>query len=165
MQFIIQEIVVYKGWRDTWVGGGGHSNTGIVHMGDQRFSKHTIQICPFEEKHHYTRILCGFVPNLPPFLNTFCGIEFQNDLNTPLIYFRKDPFSWKQAHFDPKSQFWRIVFSLKNNPFLRFSCCACVQYSYWVPPPPHFLEKRLSIQSTILELNGDVSGSFSTQPP
>ena len=31
---------------------GGHLNTSVVHMCDQRFSKHTlIEICPFEEKH------------------------------------------------------------------------------------------------------------------
>ena len=32
-------------------GGGGNSNTSVVHICDQRFSKHTlIEICPFEEK-------------------------------------------------------------------------------------------------------------------
>ena len=30
---------------------GWHSNTSVVHMYDQRYSKHTlIEICPFEKK-------------------------------------------------------------------------------------------------------------------
>ena len=33
-------------------GGGGHSNTSIEHMRDQRFSKHILkEICPYEENH------------------------------------------------------------------------------------------------------------------
>ena len=34
------------------VGGGIYSNTSVVHMHDQRLSKHTLtEIYPFEEKH------------------------------------------------------------------------------------------------------------------
>ena len=38
----------------------------------------------------------------------------------PLIELKKNRFSWKQARFDPKSQFLRNLFSLKKHPFFAF---------------------------------------------
>ena len=41
--------------------GGGDLNTSVVHMCDQRFSKHIlIEICPYEEKHPKQEFECVF---------------------------------------------------------------------------------------------------------
>ena len=42
-------------------------------------------------------------------------------LKCPFLELKNDPFSWKQARFDPISQVLRITFSLKNQPFFRVS--------------------------------------------
>ena len=106
-----------------WLAAGSHSNTSVVHMHDQRFSKHTlIEICPFEEntpKHEF--VTHSFAPNFTPLEkfcslnktlgNTFCGIEFEKwPLNAPPPNrIKKNPFSLKQARFDPQSWFLQIV--------------------------------------------------------
>ena len=46
---------------------GGHSNTSVVHLCDQRFSKHTlITISPLREKHPQMSILHDFAPKSSP---------------------------------------------------------------------------------------------------
>ena len=54
---------------------GGHSNTTVVHMRDQWFSKHALkELYPFKEKHPKTRTVLH--PTLPP-KEDFLGTHFE----------------------------------------------------------------------------------------
>ena len=76
----------------------GHSNTGVVHMRDQRFSKHTlIRISPLQETHPKTIILHNFAHKFTPrqaFLEDMFGGVWKWPLNV-LNRILKDPFSQK----------------------------------------------------------------------
>ena len=51
----------------TNVAWGGHSNTSVVHMPDQRFSKHTLNtISPRKEKHPLNENFARFCPEIYP---------------------------------------------------------------------------------------------------
>ena len=71
-------------WLQTSGGGGNSdSNTCVVHMHDQSFSKHTlIEICPFEEnipKQEFCAVLHPILPHTRFFGEHVCGIEeFEN---------------------------------------------------------------------------------------
>ena len=52
---------------------------------------------------------------------------------------KKDPFSWKQVHFDPQSRFSRITFSLRKQLFFFFVSLVVHVYSTSIqvaPPTP-----------------------------
>ena len=82
----------------------GHSNTSFVQIRDQRFSKHTlIKICPVQKKtpkQDFHMIFGTWFYLLDKILFLFLE-HLKNDPLTPLIVFKQDPFSWKQAHFEP----------------------------------------------------------------
>ena len=91
-------VLIYSMGKDR---GEGHSNTTVVRMRGQRFSKHTLIAKTYPnlpEKHPQSRILCDYSPNLP--LNKLfwrtCLVEFEslkNDSLMPLDRIQKTFFS------------------------------------------------------------------------
>ena len=110
---------------------GCHSNTSVVHMRDQRFSFEIDSNRNFLSpgKALLNSNFARFCPHIYPYLPLFfCGHVWWSLKNDPkcLNRIQKDPFSHKQAYFDPQSRFARIAFSLKKQPFFRVSGVAHV---------------------------------------
>ena len=105
--------------------GGGHSNTKVVHMWDQRFSKRTVmEMCPFEKKNtpkQEFRLLFGEC------VLWNRGVQKMTPKH-PLIEYKKDPFL-EIDPFWPQLKFSQIKFSLKKpTTFSHFSGSVCVQH-------------------------------------
>ena len=96
-------------WIDCICMEGVHSNTSVVHMHYQRFSKHTlIEICPFEGKNktskkkkkkthpwtinNYIKHFCTVSHPILPHKQDFLLLKM------PSNRIKKDPFSWKGMH-------------------------------------------------------------------
>ena len=115
---------------------GGYLNTKVVHMHDQRFSKHTlIAISPLQENYPLNENLTQISKKNYP--QKTCLVAFQKwPLKAPSQN-PKGPFFSKIRHIlTPNRDSCESCLASKTSPFLSFCGHACVQHYYSSAPYP-----------------------------
>ena len=123
---------------------GGGLKTSVVHMREQRFSKHTLfTISPLQEKHPLNENFAWFSHNFTPkhvFFFFFWGHVWwssKNDPKCPLIESKKTLFLKNRHSLTPNRDLHKSRLASKNNPFFShfFGCtCVCTTLLFKWPP-------------------------------